>query len=402
MARLCRLLLTTMTLSGCAAIVDYGNVPHSQLSAGNQCGTSPNGNPAAVGAGPSTLFVVTSRLPDCRLADVVLTNFRSPRVRFGRLAAADMLPSDASHKVTPQVTFQAEEAWWSDLEGQASANGGRVLVYVHGYRETFASSTRDSFQIQRLTAFSGPVVQYSWPSQGKLSGYLVDETNVYWDERNFRRFLSKLATQPWTKDIVLVSHSMGARLVLPAVEFVDRTSSDADASNISNIILASPDIDREDFERDIAEEVLAARRVNNNRRITIYVSRKDKALAISRTLHGYPRLGSPYCFDPFEAAALKAKGVPGRCYAAKSSYDVPPEKSGLTIIDTTEVSRKSSGHSDFLSSAPACLDFKAVAGGEIDRTAGRVPTRLSYVFTLQPFADPSDAATRAACQLPPK
>ena len=142
---------------------------------------------------------------------------------------------------------------------------------------------------------------------------------------------------------------MGARLVIPAIAYVDRTSSNADSSNISNVILASPDIDRETFERDIEEEVLSPRRVANNRRITVYVSHADKALAASRALHGYPRLGSPYCFNPFEAADLKAKGLPVRCY--------PVSVPGLTVIDTTDVSRTTTGHSNFLRSAVACRDF---------------------------------------------
>src|SRR3546814_10972036 len=82
-------------------------------------------------------------------------------------------------------------------------------------------------------------------------------------------------------------------------------------SNISNIILASPDIDRETFERDIEEEVLSARRVAVGRRITAYVSRADRALAASRAIHGYPRPGSPYCFNPFEEigrASCRGKG----------------------------------------------------------------------------------------------
>ncbi len=144
---------------------------------------------------------------------------------------------------------------------------------------------------------------------------------MYHDVRNFRDFLKTLAEQGWVKEIVIVSHSLGARLVIPAVSYVDRTSSSADSSNISNIILASPDIDRETFERDIEEEVLSARRVANNRRITVYASRADKALAASRALHGYPRLGSPYCFNPFEAADLKAKGLPERCYRVAPRAD---------------------------------------------------------------------------------
>src|SRR3546814_2173028 len=89
---------------------------------------------------------------------------------------------------------------------------------------------------------------------------------MYHDVRNFRDFLKSLAEQQWVKEIVLVSHSLGARLVVPAVAYVDRTSSRADSSHISNIILASPDIDRETFERDIEEEVLSARRVANKDR----------------------------------------------------------------------------------------------------------------------------------------
>ena len=226
-----------------------------------------------------------------------------------------------------------------------------------------------------MTGFDGPVIEYSWPSQHKILSYAVDETNMYHDVRNFRDFLKTLAEQSWVKEIVIVSHSLGARLVIPAVSYVDRASSSADSSNISNIILASPDIDRETFERDIEEEVLAARRVARDRRITVYVSHNDKALAASRTLHGYPRLGSPFCFDPFEAADLKAKGLPVRCYAAA----VP----GLTIIDTTDVSRGSTGHSNFLRSAVACRDFVDVVAGKRTRPE-RALTPWAHVFRLMP------------------
>jgi esterase/lipase superfamily enzyme len=367
-------------VTACATSVDYGKVPHSAYVADPRCNsTDPKGGSTSSGA----LFVATTRLPDCRGANVELTAFRSEQLRYGRFDEPRTIKPEKgkSFKVVP-LAFQAEAAWWADLQTAAAKNNGRVLVYVHGYRETFESTSKDSFQIARLTGFDGPVIQYTWPSQGELLRYVVDETNMYWDERNFRKFLQKLARQPWLKDIVLVSHSLGARLVVPAVEFVDMTSASEDSSNISNIILASPDIDREDFERDIAEEVLSARRVNNNRRITVYASRSDKALALSRGIHGYPRLGSPYCFNPFEAAQLKAKGLPERCYAAKSKYDVAPEKSGFTIIDTTDVSRTSSGHSDYLSSGPACLDFRAVVRGEDGQSAGRQPTSVAHVFTL--------------------
>ena len=373
--------------AACISPVDYGDIRHADYVANERCDPpTSNGDLSA----ERPFFVVTSRLPDCRSEAVKLLNHRADKVRFGRFGAPQDILNEKGKVDSRRIplAISNETQWWADLSKTMGNREGRVLLYVHGYRETFFTSSRDAAQIARLTGFTGPVIQYSWPSQGQLLKYAVDETNMYWDERNFRKFLTKLAQQNWTKEIVLVSHSLGARLILPAVEFVDRTTPNSDSSVISNIILASPDIDRQDFERDIAEEILSARRVNNDRRITVYASAKDSALSLSDDVHGYPRLGHPRCFDPFKAADLKAKGLPERCYAAKSQYDTPPEKSGFTIVDTSAVSMGRVGHGDYLRSAVACKDFAAVVNGERGAIKGREPTHLSYVFALA--APPKD------------
>lgn len=392
-------LLLGCLLSACIGSLNYGKVPHAQYAADRRCDLVAANADTILGS--EALFIVTSRLPDCRAQALVLTSFRSAAVRYGRFDPPQPGVGKRQPGTVVPLAFQPEARWWADLESAMAKSDGRVLVYVHGYRETFLSTARDSFQIKRLTAFAGPVIQYSWPSQGKLFGYLIDETNIAWDEQNFRRFLTKLATREWTKEIVVVSHSMGVRLVIPAIAFVDRNSARADSSNISNIILASPDVDRQDFERDIAEEILSARRVNDGRHITIYVSDRDKALGLSQRLHGYPRLGRPDCFDPFEALALKQQGFSERCYAAQSIYDVAPQKSGLTIIDTTDVGGRHSGHSDFLKTAATCLDFKAVVGGERDRSTGRLPTRLPHVFLIGQQTKQAESDDFVICQRTP-
>lgn len=377
--------------AACISPIDYGKTRHSDYVANGRCDPPPN-NVATNGQDTvkKPFFVVTSRLPDCRTDNIKLINHRGDKVRFGRFGAPLDVMNDKGKVKNRRIPFviSNEAQWWAELSKTMGNREGRVLLYVHGYRETFFSSSRDAAQIARLTNFTGPVIQYSWPSQGRLLKYAVDETNMYWDERNFRKFLTKLAQQSWTKEIVLISHSLGARLVLPAVEFVDRTTTNGDSSVISNIILASPDVDRQDFERDIAEEILSAGRVNNDRRITVYASAKDSALSLSDDVHGYPRLGHPRCFDPFKAAKLKEKGLPERCYAAKSQYDVPPEKSGLTIVDTTAVSEGRVGHGDYLRSAAACQDFAAVVNDKRGAMKGRTATHLSYVFALT--APPKD------------
>ena len=393
-ARFLVALTLLIALSGCAG-VGYGDIPHADYAVGPACA-----NVSGSATSDNTFFLVTSRLPDCRSEPVELLQHRSGAVRYARFGKPELAPSvKGKPELTVPTQFQERSEWWQALNKATAAKNGRVLLYVHGFRESYLSNAKSTLQIAELTGFDGPIIQYSWPSQGALTKYAVDETNMYWDERNFRTFLTQLARDPAVKEIILVSHSMGARLVIPAVEYVDTTSTNADSSNISNIILAAPDVDREDFERDIAEEVLAARRVNNDRRITIYVSGSDKALALSRQVHGYPRLGSPYCFDPFEAAELKARKLPIRCYASKSKYDITPEKSGLTIVDTTDISNGTTGHTDYLMSAAACTDFAAVVAGNRDGAGERVPGRLSHVFLLRPAPKGQALDDKAVCKV---
>ena len=365
-------IVAALTLAGCITPVDYGDVRHADYVADARC-TPRAGAPVDGAAMP--LFFVTSRLPDCRTADITLLGHRGDRVRYGRFAAPRDEEMDGKTRFHTPLALQEPGDWWRALQAETDRRQGRVLLYVHGYRESFETTTKDTAQIARMTGFDGPVIAYSWPSQHRVLGYAVDETNMYHDVRNFREFLKALAEQPWVREVVIVSHSLGARLVVPAIAYVDRAAPSADSRNISNIILASPDIDRESFERDVADGVLTPAKVARSRHITVYASLKDKALAASRALHGYPRLGSPYCFDPFEAAELKAKGLAERCYPAA----IP----GLTVIDTTDVSRGSTGHSNFLRSAVVCRDFVEVVAGKRTRPE-RAPTHLGHVFRLLP------------------
>jgi esterase/lipase superfamily enzyme len=379
-----------LALPGCISPVGYGKVRHADYIADPRC-TAQAG--ATIDGEALPLFFVTTRLPDCRTDDVRLLSYRGDRARYGRFASPLQSDVGCKTKLRTPMAFQDEGDWWRALQAETDRRQGRVLLYAHGYRETFETTSKDAAQIARMTGFDGPIVEYSWPSQGEVLKYAVDETNMYHDVRNFRDFLRSLADKPWVKEIVIVSHSLGARLVIPAIGSADRLSRRAERTgNISNIILASPDVDRETFERDIGEEVLAPDRVALGRRITVYTSLKDKALALSRALHGYPRLGSPYCFDPFQAADLKTKGLPERCYPA----GVP----GLTVIDTTDVSRGASGHSNFLRSAVVCRDFIDVIADKPARPQ-RVATHLSHVFRLVP--DPADPKPddNAACSRTP-
>jgi esterase/lipase superfamily enzyme len=88
-------------------------------------------------------------------------------------------PTKGDKQVIVPLAFQPEAEWWDGLRDAANLRKGRVLLYVHGYRETFPSTAKDAVQMASLTQFDGPIIQYSWPSQGNLLSYAVDETNMY-------------------------------------------------------------------------------------------------------------------------------------------------------------------------------------------------------------------------------
>lgn len=81
----------------------------------------------------------------------------------------------------------------------------------------------------------------------------------------------------------IVAHSLGAR---GAVQALTRLAYQKhDRPLLDELVLIAPDIDTDIFRHDLP---LLKQVVN---RITIYVSENDKALKLSREVHGYPRLG---------------------------------------------------------------------------------------------------------------
>ena len=222
MIRFATLAMTLLALGGCGVAVEYGDVPHSQLVDNPRCNPAQT-DPAAIAG--KDYFAVTSRLPDCQNENIKLTIHRTDRMRYARFAPPlTTKPAKGDKQIVVPLAFQPESDWWDGLRDAANLRKGRVLLYVHGYRETFPSTAKDTVQIAALTQFDGPIIQYSWPSQGNLLSYAVDETNMYWDQAEFSQFPDQIsAGTAWVKEIVIVSHSLGARLVVPAVEYVDRS-----------------------------------------------------------------------------------------------------------------------------------------------------------------------------------
>ncbi len=162
----------------------------------------------------------------------------------------------------------------------------RLMVFVHGYNTSFADAARQVAQFATDLKFAGPVVLFSWPSQGSLTGYTVDETNAEWAQAHLVQTLKDLLDRTPAKRIYLVAHSMGNRvltrsyLTLAADRWVDGPNA------LREMILVAPDIDADLFRQDIAPRL-----AKTGIHVTLYASSGDRALLASRAFHGYARAG---------------------------------------------------------------------------------------------------------------
>jgi esterase/lipase superfamily enzyme len=186
-----------------------------------------------------------------------------------------------------------------------------ALVFVHGYNTTFDNGVYRTAQIAYDLKFDGAPFHYSWPSGGGLSSYTYDRESSGQSGPYMRDFFDLVIKESGAKKISVIAHSMGNQPVLQVLR--DIKSASPPGVVISQIILAAPDVDRDNFS-NIAKEIqgLAGG-------ITLYAASNDVALNASRRFHG---------------------GVP-------RAGDVPPEGPlvlpGIDTIDVTAVSTDSFG-----------------------------------------------------------
>jgi esterase/lipase superfamily enzyme len=170
--------------------------------------------------------------------------------------------------------------------GACSSND--VLLFVHGFNVDFVSAILRTAQIAADLTFPGASLLFSWPSKGSLSplAYTHDEAQTRWALRDLREFLELVAEESGAGTIHLLAHSMGNRALTEALGRIGAATSRRGGTTFNEIVLTAPDIDTDTFVHDIAPVI-----VPTAKRVTLYASSKDMALAFSKTVHGYDRAG---------------------------------------------------------------------------------------------------------------
>jgi esterase/lipase superfamily enzyme len=195
-------------------------------------------------------------------------------VQWPRPGAAD--PSRDFAAVSLTALRPGDVAAWV---GRHAEKSGRVLVFVHGYNTRFDRAVFDFAQLVHDMGTDAAPVLFSWPSRGRLLDYNYDRESANFSRSDLADLLSAVARSPKVRDVVVFAHSMGAWLTVEALRQIALEHGRV-PGKISNLILASPDLDIDVFGRQVAE-------MGPDRPlITIFVSRHDRALALSSLIAG--------------------------------------------------------------------------------------------------------------------
>lgn len=162
----------------------------------------------------------------------------------------------------------------------AQAGGGDVLIYVHGFKQTFETAVLDAAHLSDGIRFRGRTMVFSWPSKAGLFDYAYDRDSAMWSRDDFERVLSALVSAPGAGRVHIVAHSMGTMLSLESLRQLYARFGDTVTSKIGAVVFAAPDIDMDVFSSAIHRiGPLAAK-------ITVIAATNDRALALSGQIAG--------------------------------------------------------------------------------------------------------------------
>lgn len=155
-----------------------------------------------------------------------------------------------------------------------------VLVFVHGFNTTFADAAYRFSQIVHDAGFKGVAVLFTWPSRGELLAYPYDRESAVYSRDYLESSLRALGTDLGAGRIDILAHSMGTMLTLETLKQASVRGDGNFGGKLRDVMLASPDVDLDVF-RTQARSI--------SRPMTVFVSKDDRALAVSRRFAGDKR-----------------------------------------------------------------------------------------------------------------
>ncbi|WP_331373361.1 alpha/beta hydrolase [Sinorhizobium chiapasense] len=248
------------------------------------------------------------------------------RTDFVTVEASDMNPADV-------------DRWFLRVAGKKR----KLLIFVHGYNNTFATSAYRLAQITHDSRAEAAPVLFTWPSRGHVLDYVYDKESATYSRDALEYLLTRAAANPNVSDITVMAHSMGNWTMVEALRQLSIRRGRL-PSKIKNIIMASPDLDVEVFRSQLVQ--MAEPRP----RITIFLSQDDQALALSRHLGGdIDRVGA---IDP-----------------EREPYRSKLKEFNIVVINLTKLKGGDSFHHSKFAESPEIIRLvgkRLIEGQEID------------------------------------
>jgi len=178
-----------------------------------------------------------------------------------------------------------------------SMRSNDVLVYVHGFNNSFEDAVLRLAQVGYDLKFPGRLVAFCWASAGtaSLGSYRKDETTAKVSVGQLTKLLEGLAKEAGEdRHIHIIAHSMGNRILLRAIHNLEqRWQNDATfaTTRFGHLVFAAPDVDRATF------DALLPAAENRSLSTTLYYCEHDRALQLSQGFNVNKRVGQgPPCF----------------------------------------------------------------------------------------------------------
>lgn len=265
------------------------------------CASTPRGLLEPVAPVPGTdnvnMLAATTRAPSAD-AGVLFSGERGEGVSFrnivvsiprnrevGSIQLPRSVPGNPATDFVVTASRALPKAKLADWFRSTSGRSKRVFVFVHGFNTPFDRAVFRFAQLAHDADADASPVLFSWPSRGYLLDYSRDFDNASYSRSDLADLLGVAAAAPSVREIVILAHSMGS---WPAVEAVRQIAlkSGGVPRKITNLILASPDLDVGVFRRQI--EDMGPKRPQ----ITLFTAQHDRALQVSRFIaRGATRLG---------------------------------------------------------------------------------------------------------------
>ena len=247
--------------------------------------------------------------------------------------------------MVPSDTRQPAERFAAFIN--AKLNGSRrkdIYIYIHGYKVVFENPVLVATELWHFLGYDGVFIAYAWPSTPSRWAYFADIETAELTAHNLRLFLKYLAEETEAERIHIIGYSAGTRVIINTLLQLALIYKDQDKSSIQNklrighVILVGSDFDRQLFGAYVVDGLL---KVPDT--LSVYVSKSDRALDLSRWLFRRERLGQ----------------MPQNSEITPMTVDFLRQAENLEVINVSEAegATRGNGHTYFRKSPWASSDI---------------------------------------------